>query len=92
MTDLNMLKAITAEKNRGASLRWEAAHAVDRVLNILREHPEGNQMWKPLYEALAVSYGLIADWGDENPPENNFRYCGLGPCCLAGGHEGPCKQ
>jgi hypothetical protein len=67
MTDINLLKAITDEKNRGASPKWEAARAVERVLRLMYDTPQGNALWKPLYDEIAAAYGLIADWGDETP-------------------------
>jgi len=69
--DINLLKAITDEKNRGSSTRWEATRAVERVLQVLYETPTSNLIWKQLYDEIAAAYGLIADWGDETPPRED---------------------
>lgn len=63
--DLNLLQAITSTGSDSYS--WAAKRAVRSVLAILRETPEGNPMWQPIYDAIVADYGLIADWGDENP-------------------------
>ena len=67
MNDLNLLKAITDKRDE--KYLWEARRTVARILGVLRETPEGNPMWQPIYDAIVVEYGLLADWGDDTPTE-----------------------
>lgn len=63
--DLNLLKAITDK--RGEKYTWESKRAVAKIIEILRETPEGNPMWQGVYDAIVVAYDLLADWGEDEP-------------------------